>query len=146
MSHYEFIVPTSDNQDWLAFRKALYHDLDDNFNSEEMKSVEQSKDRIVYLMHDNDRAIGMLELALRNFVDGCLSSPVAYLEGIYLLPEYQRMGLSSLMMKKVKEWALNQGCTELASDAELNNLPSQKFHIKAGFQETYRVVEYKMNL
>jgi len=132
--------------DWLSFRKMLYHDLSEVFNLKEMRLIEQDQSRTVYLMYDGDLAIGMLELALRNFVDGCLSSPVAYLEGIYLISEYQRKGLSSLMMDKVKEWSKKKGCSELASDAEIDNYTAQKFHVSAGFEETYRIVEYKMKL
>lgn len=146
MSDYQFIVPTVDNENWLAFRKALYHDLNMEFNREEMNLIAVDEDRIVYILYNDEKAIGMLELALRNFVDGCLSSPVAYLEGIYLIPAYQHKGISSIMMDKVKEWAKNNQCTELASDAEIDNEASHQFHKKVGFEETYRVVEYKMKL
>lgn len=97
-------------------------------------------------MFDAERPIGMIELALLNFVDGYLSSPVAYLEGIYPIPEYQGKRISSLMMDKIKEWAISMNCSELASDAEVDNQLSQKFHLKAGFKETYRVVEHKRKL
>jgi hypothetical protein len=39
----------------------------------------------------------------------------------------------------MENWARSQGCGELASDAELNNLVSQVVHMALGFTETERV-------
>ena len=44
------------------------------------------------------------------------------------------------------KWCVEQGCTELATDAELANIAAQNFHLNMGFEETYRIVEYKKKI
>lgn len=109
MNNYQFKTPSFDDKHWLAFRQVLYHDLDLAFNQQEMKLVETSDDWQSCILYNSSTPIGMHEISLRNVVDGCLTSPVAYLEGIYLIPEYLHNGISNMMLDKVKEWARGKG-------------------------------------
>ena len=68
------------------------------------------------------------------------SSPVGYLEGIFLLPEFRGLGLSALLLKACEAWAAEQGCQEFASDCELENETSIAFHKRSGFKEAGRIV------
>jgi aminoglycoside 6'-N-acetyltransferase I len=66
--------------------------------------------------------VGFLEMSLRHeYVEGCETSPVAYLEGIFVLGEHRNKGVAKLLVKQAEEWAINAGCTEIASDAEITN-------------------------
>lgn len=64
------------------------------------------------------------------------SSPVAFLEGIYVLPEYRRSGVASALVQQVEHLAKQFACTEFASDAALDNTISHAMHRALGFQET----------
>lgn len=79
-------------------------------------------------------------------MDGCLSSPVGYIEGIYLKPEYRSAGYGRQLVARAETWFKGKGCKEMATDAEIDNLDAQKFHENLGFQEIYRIVEYKKSL
>jgi aminoglycoside 6'-N-acetyltransferase I len=46
----------------------------------------------------------------------------------------------------VEDWAREQGCTEFASDAALENSVSHNMHRALGFAETQRVVFFKKML
>lgn len=133
---------------WLAFRKSLYHDVSDEFHQTEMDLILNAplKSTFLLLEKKEELPIGMLELSLRNTVDGCLSSPVGYIEGIILNEKGQGKGYGRKMVDFSKKWAKSKGCTELACDAELDDLEAQNFHKKMGFKETYRIVEYKMDI
>ena len=63
------------------------------------------------------------------------SSPVGYLEGIFVLDEYKKRGYAKELLGECQNWAKDQGCLEFASDCELNNEDSLKFHLKMGFAE-----------
>lgn len=82
------------------------------------------------------------DLLRSEYVAGAATSPVCYLEGAYVLPEYRRQGISSEFVRMVEEWARERGITELASDAELENAVSHQFHKKNGFREVKRTVSY----
>lgn len=76
----------------------------------------------------------------RDYVEGAQSSPVGYLEGIYIRPPYRGQGWARSLLRECEGWAASKGCREFASDCELDNLASQAFHLHAGFAEAGRVV------
>jgi aminoglycoside 6'-N-acetyltransferase I len=92
-------------------------------------------------------AIGFAEAMLRHdYVNGCATSPVAFLEGIYVHPDHRRLGAARLLCEAVQDWGAGLGCSELASDADLGNLGSQRMHMALGFEETERVVYFRKAL
>lgn len=132
---------------WRTMRQSLYNDLDTDFDESEMDAITRdSNNRESFIIYENSKPIGMLELSLRNFVDGCLSNPVAYIEGIFVEQEHRGKGYGKQLVEYAKSWGRSRGCTEIATDAELMNVDAQSFHERAGFQETFRVVNYKMDI
>jgi aminoglycoside 6'-N-acetyltransferase I len=79
-------------------------------------------------------------------VNGTESSPVAFLEGLYVAPAFRRQGIAALLVDQAQQWARERGCTELASDALLDNSASQEMHKALGFTETERVVYFRKPL
>lgn len=143
----KFIEAYEDRATWYSFRNSLYHDLSQEFDNQEMELIAMDSMRDSYLIvNDKNDKIGLLEMSLRNFVDGCLNSPVAYIEGIYLTEEQRGKGYGRKIINWAKEWGRSRGCKELASDVELDNIEAQNFHQQVGFEETCRVVQYKMEI
>ncbi|WP_317335220.1 GNAT family N-acetyltransferase [Streptococcus orisratti] len=96
-----------------------------------------------YILWQNGRAIAFISLSIRkDYVEGAKTSPVAYLEGISVLSEYQRSGIAKKLIDFARQWAKNQGIRQLASNCELDNLTSQAFHRAIGFKEVNRTVNY----
>ena len=82
----------------------------------------------------------------RDFVEGTSSSPVAYLEGIYIREAYRRKGYASHLLSRIEDWARTQGASEIGSDTEIENLISQNFHTSSGFKEVNRIVCFAKKL
>ena len=92
-------------------------------------------------------AVAFMSLSLRHdYVEGTDSSPVGYLEGIYVKPDFRKSGIAAEMVEFAKEWVVSKGCTELASDCELDNEDSRLFHSKIGFEEANRIVCFVMKI
>jgi aminoglycoside 6'-N-acetyltransferase I len=90
---------------------------------------------------------GFVEVALRSdHVNGTESSPVAFLEGLYVAPAQRRRGLARALVARAEQWARAQGCSEFASDALLQNTASHAMHGALGFAETERVVYFRKRL
>jgi aminoglycoside 6'-N-acetyltransferase I len=90
---------------------------------------------------------GLAEAALRrDYVNGTASTPVAFLEAIYVRPEARRQGIAASLVGAVERWARGCGCRELASDALLENHVSHAVHRALGFEETERVVFFRKKL
>lgn len=81
-----------------------------------------------------------------DYVEGTHSSPVGYLEGIYVRPAFRKQGVAAKLLKAGEAWCRKNGCLEMASDAELDNEISQAFHRNAGFEEVNRIVCFKKRL
>ncbi|HFI0037911.1 GNAT family N-acetyltransferase [Streptococcus suis] len=95
----------------------------------------------------SEEPIAWISLSLRHdYVEGCQVSPVAYLEGIFISPNYRSQGIAKELLNFAEHWAKSQGICQLGSDAELDNLLSQNFHVKYGFREISRNVHYVRNL
>ena len=81
-----------------------------------------------------------------DYVNGTNSSPVAFLEGLYVARSSRRQGVAHALVESVVEWALAQGCRELASDSLLDNTAAHAAHRALGFEETERVVYFPRKL
>ena len=133
--------------EWQRMRRELYGDLSSRFHETEMELIFSSVDATCFIgLDDSGAAVAMLELSLRNFVDGCLGGPVGYLEGIYVAPGQRKRGYGKELTEFAASWFRSKGFQDMAADAELHNLEAQTFLENAGFDETYRIVEYKKSL
>lgn len=100
-----------------------------------------------FIKYANDFPIGFAQCGLRtDYVEGTESSPVGYLEGIFVNKDYRNNGYAKELLLSCETWAKNMGCTEFASDCELDNVESLKFHIATGFEEANRIICFKKRI
>ena len=133
--------------EWRRMRHELYGELSAQFHEAEMELIFSSKEATCFIgLSESGAAVAMLEVSLRNFVDGCLGGPVGYIEGIYVTPLERKQGYAGELIEFATSWFRSKGCRDMAADAELANLIAQDFLTRAGFDETYRVIEYKRSL
>ena len=89
---------------------------------------------------------GYAEVGLRPFAEGCTTSPVGYLEGIWVDADRRRAGVASALLRAGLRWAADRGAREFASDAGIEKAGSVAFHRAAGFDEAGRVVCFRMDV
>ena len=90
---------------------------------------------------------GFAEARLRSDpVNGCETSPVAFLEGLWVAAPFRRRGVARAFIAVVEGWARSLGCVEFASDALIDNAFSYVVHLAVGFVETERVVCFRKQL
>lgn len=100
-----------------------------------------------FIKYLEDIPVGFAQCGLRtDYVEGTETSPVGYLEGIFVKEDYRNNGYARELLLACEMWAKDMGCTEFASDCELDNTNSLKFHIAMGFGETNRIICFKKNL
>ena len=135
---------------WAELRAELWPDETVQAHHDALSSLYASgnENAAAFLALDGSaRLIGFAEAGLRHdFVNGCDSSPVLFLEGIYVLREARRSGVARSLCGAVTVWGKTQGCSEFASDALLDNVESHAFHKALGFAETERVVYFRKDL
>ena len=98
-------------------------------------------------MNREDKPVGFVEATVRNdYVNGCATSPVVFLEGVYVEPWARRQGAARALVGAAEEWGRKMDCREFASDALLENSDSHAMHRALGFEETERVVYFRKDL
>ncbi|MDX1646319.1 MAG: aminoglycoside 6'-N-acetyltransferase [Longimicrobiales bacterium] len=133
---------------WARLRTALWPEWPDDHPAEVASYfADPPDDASCFLVEDaGGEVMGFAEVGLRPFAEGCTTSPVAYLEGIYIEPGTRRAGAARALVLACEAWARSRGLTELASDRGLDNDESAAFHEAVGFDEVSRVVCYRKEL
>ena len=131
--------------EWRRMRHLLWPEMSERENLEETKALDAGPKAFVRLALDEQgRAAGFVEATLRtDYVNGCETSPVAFLEGIYVEPWARRQGVARGLVEMVQQWARQMHSSEMASDALLENTDSHGMHLGLGFEETERVVYFR---
>lgn len=131
---------------WADQRVMLWPDEDEaELRGEAVSMAETPRPRLHNLvaLTDSGYVAGFAEASIRHdYVNGATTSPVVFLEGIFVLPEHRNAGVGAALVAAVGEWGCAQGCTEFGSDVLLDNDASHAFHMAVGFVEQDRVVCY----
>jgi len=125
----------------------LWPDNDPSELLEEMLSLFSNHDAALFLLMASGEAVGFAQCQLRyDYVEGTDGSPVGYLEGVYVQENFRRKGGARKLLSACEDWARERGCSEFASDCELDNTESLAFHLRAGFTEANRIICFTKKL
>lgn len=130
---------------WLFMRKQLWP----SFSFDELKEAEhllKTKNFVCFFAESGTKVLGFMELSLRPYVNGCDSSPVAFVEGIWVDESQQKQGIGQVLIKEAERWAQAHSVKELASDTRIESTHSIHAHKSWGFEETERVVYFRKKL
>lgn len=138
----------SDLNDWFKLRKRLWDATSDADHKSEMLDIlDHPESELILVGEDADgRLVGFLEASIRPYVEDCVTDNVGYLEGWYVEPGSRRRGIGAELVRLAEAWALQRGCTEMASDAEIGNETSLEAHLRLGYVETSRLVHLRKEL
>lgn len=126
----------------LMWNNAAVEDLAIEFS--ELLSKDNAQ---IFLKYENDIPVGFAQCQLRtDYVEGTETTPVGYLEGIFILESYRNRGYAKELLNECEMWAKNKGCKEFASDCEIDNDNSFKFHMAMNFTEANRIICFTKKL
>jgi aminoglycoside 6'-N-acetyltransferase I len=140
---------SADQPGWLELRQALWPHCSREQHLEEMAAfvADPRKHLNLIAYSDTRKPLGIAEASIRaDHVNGTTTSPVAFLEGLYVVPEARRNRIARALVAAVAQWATGRGLRELASDTALDNTLSHTVHLALGFVETERVVYFRRSL
>lgn len=114
---------------------------------DEFSDIILKGDAQFFLKYNQDRPVGFAHCQLRyDYVEGTETSPVGYLEGIFIEEEYRHNGYAKELLSECEKWAKEKGCKEFASDCEIDNDSSLGFHMALGFEEANRIICFTKTL
>jgi len=143
------LIPPQDGDDraWLTLRIALWPDESAGEHLSGMADTLARGHYVRLAVTASGSTVGFVEASKRvDYVNGTTSSPVAFLEGLYVEPGARCRGVARALVESVVTWALQQGLSELASDSLGDNGAAHAAHRALGFEETERVVYFRRPL
>jgi aminoglycoside 6'-N-acetyltransferase I len=143
--HLELSAPQDCRDgEWLKMREALWPEASAAAHLLGMADA-LARGHYIRLARDARGAVlGFVEASKRvDYVNGTDSSPVVFLEGIYVVPEFRLRGVARALVDAIEKWAREEGCSEVASDSLLPNTGAHATHRALGFEETERVVYFR---
>jgi len=137
-----------DLSEWLRLRLLLWDESGEDEHKAEMVDIIEHSDSQFVAVADlgGGQLAGFLEASIRSHVEDCDTDNVGYLEGWYVEERYRQQGIGGRLVQFAEEWARQKGCTEMGSDAEIDNIVSQRAHESLGYHETSRLVHLKKDL
>ncbi len=119
----------------------MWEDADPWELTREWEEADAAGEGAVFVAEEGGRIIGFAQCAMRHdYVEGTDSSPVGYLEGVFVEEDCRRRGFAARLAAACEAWAKEKGCREFASDCELTNTDSLRFHLAVGFTEASRII------
>jgi len=93
---------------WLALRQQLWPDGTSEEHLIEMSELLKSPDRYAQFIECDEagEAPGMVEVSLRSdCFNGTDTSPVAFLEGLFVVPQARKKGIARALVAEAEHWA-----------------------------------------
>ena len=146
----EELIKESNKQDAKILAK-MANEIWDNDSLDDLTNefidMADDSNSICFIKYIDEKPVAFANASLRyDYVEGTETSPVGYLEGIYVEEEYRKQNIARELVKTCESWAKDMGCKEFASDCELTNLDSLAFHLAIGFSEVNRIICFKKDI
>ncbi len=135
-------VTSADKKEWFKMRHGIWPDAPLDYLDFDMDDILQSERDAVFIAEADGVPAGMIESRIREYGEGCETSPVGYIEAWFVYETFRGSGVSGKLMEAAEEWARQKGCTEMGSDTWLDNELSIGAHLKFGYVEAERLVHF----
>jgi aminoglycoside 6'-N-acetyltransferase I len=138
-------LPKADHAEWLRMRVGLWpeetrRELD---NNRAVFAERPDRNAVFFARRADGRLGGFLEASLREYAEGCATSPVGFIEGWWVDADLRRAGVGRALVGAAEAWAIERGCVEMGSDTEAYNVGSQVAHAALGYDAEQMVSFWK---
>jgi aminoglycoside 6'-N-acetyltransferase I len=145
-----FMIRRATHEDkaaWLRMRQGLWPDAPIEYLNFDLDDRLLDPDYAVFVASRVDgELVAFIESGLRDYGEGCETSPVGYIEAWYVDEHIRGKKLGRDLVYAAEQWAREKGCSEMASDTWLENEASIAAHLKLGYQEADRLVHFMKRL
>jgi aminoglycoside 6'-N-acetyltransferase I len=143
-------VTSADLERWADLRHALWPDQPRHELAAEARAFLDGHgfmlEVVLVAVDPADQVVGFAELSLRPYAEGCTTTPVGFLEGWFVAPEWRGRGVGRTLIAAAEAWARTRGCREFASDTNLDNGASAAAHAALGFEEVEQIRCFRKDL
>ena len=140
----EYIKYTSDLfEEYFEMAKSLFPNYSRIALRKDLEHATSSEKHEAFFALQDNLIMGFVNVSVRSdYVEGATSSPVGYLEALFVKPEFRGQGVAKGLCITAEKWALEKGCSQMGSDTWDWNKTSIEFHKKIGFMEEDILVHF----
>ena len=131
---------------WSAMRGGLFPREAADDRRREIAEILLRESEAGFAVRAGQAWLGLIELRERSHGESCETSPVGYVEALWVDPDMRRHGVARQLVGAALDWCRERSLRELASDTEIDNVVSQAVHRRLGFEETERLVTYRIKV
>jgi aminoglycoside 6'-N-acetyltransferase I len=136
-----------DKDSWVRMRQGLWPEAPLEYLNYDLDEILSDPRRAVFVATRADGSlVAFIEASLREFAEGCETSPVGYIEAWFVDENIRGQKLGRELILTAENWARERGCTEMGSDTWLENEVSIQAHRKTGYDEVERLVHFLKHL
>ena len=147
MTHTIRRATAADKSEWLRMRQMLWYHLSSEYLQTDMDAILTDRKKAVFVAERGDGSlVAFVETSLREYSEGCQTSPVGYIEAWFVDENIRGQKLGREIIVTAEDWAREKGCTEMGSDTWLENEASIEAHRKTGYIEVDRLVHFLKKL
>lgn len=135
-----------DFERWQNVRRKLWAHTTDEENREYFADFLNNPEKLLVVIAETETSdlAGFLEAGIRqDYVEGCETVRVGYIEGWFVEAEFRRQQVGRQLVEFAENWAREQGCEEMGSDCDLDNEVSLSAHLRVGYTEVGRSIHFK---
>ena len=137
----------ADKPEWLRMRHGLWPEATSEYLALDLDDLLDDEDTAIFMaFNEHGQPVGFIEVSLRSFAEGCETSPVGYIEAWFVGELVRGQNLGRDLVQVAEQWALEKGCSEMASDTWLDNEASISAHLRLGYHESDRLVHFVKRL
>jgi len=137
----------ADKPEWVRMRQMLWPEAPLDYLEYDLDEILADPRQEVFIASRADgKLVAFIEASLREYAEGCETSPVGYIEAWYVDETIRGQKLGREIMSTAEDWARKKGCAEMGSDTWLDNEVSIGAHIKMGYREVERLAHFLKKL
>ena len=136
-----------DKESWARMRQFLWPEAPLEYLGYDLDEILSDPRQAAFVaLRADGSLVAFIETSLREYAEGCETSPVGYIEAWFVAENIRGQKLGREMIITAENWAREHGCTEMGSDTWLDNDASIQAHKKTGYYEVDRLVHFLKKL
>jgi aminoglycoside 6'-N-acetyltransferase I len=137
----------ADKPEWVRMRQGVWPEAPLDYLNYDLDDILADARRAVFIAaRAGGKVIGFVEASLREYGEGCETSPVGYIESWFVDEDLRGQGIGGMLVHTAENWARERGCTEMGSDTWLENQVSIEAHKKLGYEEAECLIHFVKKL
>ena len=137
-----------DLKEYLEMASKLWPNHSNDELAKEFQRILFSQNEIGFICEKDSKVLGFITMSLKfeHVHEATSSTPVGYLEGIFVKEKYRKIGVAKKLYEAGEKWAKSKGCAQMGSDTWDWNKDSIMFHEKLGFKVALPIVHFIKNI